>query len=223
MGGVTCDFPGCNLSISQKCARCGRTMCARHIVWWGMDVDAWPPSHFACDMCVHPEQVEQLFVDLTRWNWLSSPRPSRKHSPEYRQAWEAYRMAWGHAYDAWLAGQPVPRPLFQPLPENYPLRQPSSTAGASSRKSSASGDKPRSVLAIWSLVFSITGWFLPYLVFTIVGLVLGYMSLSKIKRSQGALTGRGMAMAGLIIGYLFVGFVALILIISAATGSIHVW
>jgi hypothetical protein len=57
-------------------------------------------------------------------------------------------------------------------------------------------------LAIWSLVLGI----LSLLCFTIFagipGVICGHKALSKIKRSSGALTGQGLAIAGLITGYL---------------------
>jgi hypothetical protein len=49
----------------------------------------------------------------------------------------------------------------------------------------------------------------------IAAVVLGHLALSEIKRSAGRLAGHGMAMAGLILGYVGVAFVPFILIIAA--------
>jgi type II secretory pathway pseudopilin PulG len=65
-------------------------------------------------------------------------------------------------------------------------------------------------LAIASLVCSLVPFFL---VTPIVAVVLGHIALSQIKRSAGRLKGSGLAIAGLILGY--VSFVPIILIIAA--------
>jgi Domain of unknown function (DUF4190) len=64
--------------------------------------------------------------------------------------------------------------------------------------------------AIFSLVCGIIVLFFP---FSIVALVFGYLSLYDIRRSAGRLTGRGVAIAGIVLGYvgvaLTLGFVGL--------------
>ena len=65
---------------------------------------------------------------------------------------------------------------------------------------------PSLILGVLALFFSIiTG---------IPAIILGHMSLSKIKKSAGQLTGEGMALAGLILGYVSVALVPLLLIIA---------
>lgn len=49
----------------------------------------------------------------------------------------------------------------------------------------------------------------------IVAIVLGHMSLSEIKKSSGRLKGEGIALAGLILGYLGIIFIPIILIVAA--------
>jgi type II secretory pathway pseudopilin PulG len=49
----------------------------------------------------------------------------------------------------------------------------------------------------------------------IAAVVLGHLALSEIKKSAGRLAGHGMAMAGLILGYIGVAMVPFILIIAA--------
>jgi type IV pilus assembly protein PilA len=67
-------------------------------------------------------------------------------------------------------------------------------------------------LAIASLVFGMLFLFFPL---SIVAVVLGHVSLSQIKKSAGRLGGRGLAIAGLILGYLGIAVIPLILIIAA--------
>jgi Domain of unknown function (DUF4190) len=58
---------------------------------------------------------------------------------------------------------------------------------------------------------------------SILAVVFGHVALSQIKRSMGALTGRGMAIAGLILGYLgivtLVGFIVAAAIIGPQTAT----
>jgi hypothetical protein len=49
---------------------------------------------------------------------------------------------------------------------------------------------------------------------SILAVIFGHIALSQIKRSMGALTGRGMAIAGLVLGY--VGIALLVASIAAA-------
>ncbi len=73
-------------------------------------------------------------------------------------------------------------------------------------------DTQTSGKAIASLVTGIFSIFLPA---AIAAVILGHWSLSEIKKSAGRLTGRGIAIAGLVLGYLGVVMIPLILIIAA--------
>jgi type IV pilus assembly protein PilA len=66
--------------------------------------------------------------------------------------------------------------------------------------------------AIASLVCGILFFFLPA---AIAAIVLGHISYSEIKRSLGRLQGRGMALAGMILGYTGIAVVPIVLIIAA--------
>jgi type IV pilus assembly protein PilA len=66
--------------------------------------------------------------------------------------------------------------------------------------------------AITSLLFGLFIFFFP---FSIVAIILGHLSLSEIRRSAGRLKGDGMAMAGLVLGYLGVAGVPVMLIVAA--------
>ena len=75
--------------------------------------------------------------------------------------------------------------------------------------------------AIASMILGIAGIFTCGLA-SIVAVILGHVSRGEIKRSGGRQQGSGMALAGLILGYimlvLLVGII-IIAIIGAATGS----
>jgi hypothetical protein len=67
---------------------------------------------------------------------------------------------------------------------------------------------PTSALAIWSLVLSLLGFFC--LITAPVGIVLGFVALNRIKRSNGALGGRALALIGIIGGALGIVFIVLV-------------
>ncbi len=76
----------------------------------------------------------------------------------------------------------------------------------------AGGPAETSGRAIASLVFGVFLFFFP---FSIVAIIFGHLSLSDIRKSAGRLTGRGLAIAGLVLGYAGVAFIPLVLIIAA--------
>jgi Domain of unknown function (DUF4190) len=57
-------------------------------------------------------------------------------------------------------------------------------------------------LAIWSLVLGILSLTCLSIFAAIPGVICGHKALSKIKQSSGTLTGQGLAIAGLVTGYL---------------------
>jgi hypothetical protein len=75
---------------------------------------------------------------------------------------------------------------------------------------------PASGLAIGSLVASV----IPFLLLgQITGLILGIVALRKIKQSQGAVGGKGFAIAGLTISGLILLFMIGVLVLLIATGA----
>jgi hypothetical protein len=111
---------------------------------------------------------------------------------------------------------PDDRPQGQtPPPAPPPQTPPPSPAGGGYATSA-----PTNGLAIASLVSSIAGWFCG--IGFIVGIVLGIIAKNQIDQSGGAQQGRGMAVAGIIIGAIGIGLGVIILIIAiiaSAAGS----
>jgi type IV pilus assembly protein PilA len=66
--------------------------------------------------------------------------------------------------------------------------------------------------AIASLICGLFMWIFPA---AVAAIILGHVSISEIGRSAGRLKGRGMAIAGLVLGYAGLLFIPLILIIAA--------
>lgn len=63
--------------------------------------------------------------------------------------------------------------------------------------------------AIASLVTGILGWTLVPLLGSIAAIITGHLAKKEIKESGGALGGNSMATAGLIMGYVHLGFVVI--------------
>ncbi len=69
-------------------------------------------------------------------------------------------------------------------------------------------------LAIASLVCGIVGFtfcFIP----SVVAIVLGFVSRSRIRQANGRLRGGGMALAGIICGFVGVAFLAIVILLVA--------
>ena len=75
------------------------------------------------------------------------------------------------------------------------------------------GNQETSGKAIASLVCGILFFFLPS---AIAAVIMGHLSLSDIRRSAGRLGGRGMAMAGLVLGYAGLAIIPILIIAAIA-------
>lgn len=70
-----------------------------------------------------------------------------------------------------------------------------------------------SALAITSLVSGLLGWtFLP-LVGSLVAIVTGHMARAEIRRSNGQVDGDGLAIAGLVLGWLVIAISVLTVLV----------
>ena len=68
---------------------------------------------------------------------------------------------------------------------------------------------PNSNLAVISLVSGILAWVLLPLLAAIVAVISGHMARSEIRRSGGSLAGQGLALIGMILGYVQLALIAL--------------
>lgn len=68
-----------------------------------------------------------------------------------------------------------------------------------------------SALAVWSLVLGILSLMCFTIFAGIPGVICGHKALSKIKKSDGSLSGKGLAIAGLITGYLGIAWAVFII------------
>ncbi len=120
-------------------------------------------------------------------------------------------------------GTPPPPP---PPPSHIPPQQAAPQPGAyyaNQQGYSTSGSK-NDPFAITSLVTGIVGvpliccWPIGLIV-AIVATVFGSLSLGKIKKSNGALGGRGMALAGLILGIVTIAIIVVMVIYLIIAGE----
>ncbi len=68
-----------------------------------------------------------------------------------------------------------------------------------------------SALAVWSLVLGILSLMCFTIFAGIPGVICGHKALSKIKKSDGSLSGKGLAIAGLVTGYLGIAWAIFII------------
>ena len=113
-----------------------------------------------------------------------------------------------------LPPQPAAPPYESAVP---PYRYDALTYGQPVSASQTSG------FAIASLVCSIAGWFLIPFVGGLLGVIFGHIARREIQRSQGWRRGNGLALAGLIVGYIHIAVVivaaAFIILLTLAFAS----
>lgn len=76
-------------------------------------------------------------------------------------------------------------------------------------------DAPTSEKATASLIFGILSYIILPLIGAIPAIILGHLALSEIRKSAGRLKGHGMAVGGMVLGYVQFAFIPFILIIAA--------
>ncbi len=82
----------------------------------------------------------------------------------------------------------------------------------------AAASPPTSGLAVASLVLGIGGLTILPLLGSIAAIILGYMARSEIRRNPHRLSGDGMALAGIVLGWISVGLAILGLLVVGGLG-----
>ncbi|HEV2540273.1 MAG TPA: DUF4190 domain-containing protein [Frateuria sp.] len=73
-----------------------------------------------------------------------------------------------------------------------------------------------SAMAVVSLVFGIAAWCMLPVVGAIVAIVCGHLARGEIRRAQGQQEGDGLAIAGLVLGYVQLAFGMVVLLFAIA-------
>ncbi|HEU0182561.1 DUF4190 domain-containing protein [Agromyces sp. NPDC004153] len=131
------------------------------------------------------------------------PPPPPPPAPDYGTP-QPQQPAPAYGQQAPAYGQPAPA-YGQPAPGyGQPYGQPA---------------KKTNVLAIVSLIASIAGFVIAWGIGSIVGIICGHISLSQIKKTGEE--GRGLAVAGLIVGYIGLALAILsVIVLAIVFGSI---
>jgi len=75
-----------------------------------------------------------------------------------------------------------------------------------------------STLAIVSLIFGVLGWTFLFVIGHIVAVITGHLARREIRDSNGALQGDGLALAGMVLGY--IGLLAVVMAVAILIGLI---
>jgi len=97
---------------------------------------------------------------------------------------------------------PPPPQGYYPPPYGYPPPVQHRTSG----------------LAVASMVCGIV-WV--YWITSILAIIFAHVALAEIRRSGGTVTGRGMAIAGLVLGWIWVGLLVLGILVAAMGAKVH--
>ena len=116
--------------------------------------------------------------------------------------------------------QKSPRILSPTLPLSYkPEEQRHNIMNEAPPISNIPAEPKNCVLAVWSLVLGILAIVLSVVcigpLLGIPAVICGHMAYSRVKRSAGALTGGGLALGGLITGYVSIALIPIIGMLAA--------
>ena len=110
-----------------------------------------------------------------------------------------------------------PSPYASPSPWSAPPVPPPSPTWGSVPPSGAPPPQSTNGLAVASLVCSVAG-IVPFFfgIPCVVGIVLGFVARNQIRQTGGAQPGRGLAVAGIAVGFSLIGLFLLLVIAAAA-------
>ena len=141
---------------------------------------------------------------MSDWPPASPPPPSEPSGPPAPGWWLASD---GKYYPPEQApGAPAAPPPAGPPPAFTAYTPQGPVPGSTSTNGLAIASMVLGILWIW--------W-----IGSILALVFGYVAKGQIDRSAGRQTGRGMAIAGIVLGYIGLGLLALFIVIGFAVGD----
>lgn len=172
--------------------------------WWQASDGRWYPPH------LHPNNQSSpapASVGATASSPISSPVPVPSN-PDQHAALESVS-------EIPPAGQ-MPPPDSPPPGAPPPRWSPPGGYGSAPYPFPPVYMTPKTNgLAIWSLILSILLGALGAL----AAIPMGFVARKQIRRSNGTQTGSGLALAGIIVSFVWLGLFALIIVIAVAAGS----
>jgi hypothetical protein len=124
-------------------------------------------------------------------------------------------LAWFEGAPGWIPLREVPglqQPAAAAAPPAVPSPPPPVPQPAFGAPRPIPAQQPQETLAIVSLVLGILGLVALPFITSVPGVICGHMALGKIKRAAGTLGGRGLAIGGIVTGYLGI---AIALVVAA--------
>ena len=192
-----------------------------------------PPAPPAYDPSAHDASASSTDADAQR-AYGEPPAAPASGAPSYGDAYGYQPTApYGDAYGAPTSSAPSYAPPTGPAygqggyaqqPSGYPAAAPYGAAQGYPASYTPYPTEPKTnVLAIVSLIASIVGfiWIIPFLG-GLAGAIMGHISLGQIKKNGEK--GRGLALAGIIVGWVGVGLfvigvIAFFALIAAGASS----
>lgn len=167
---------------------------------------------------VYGQPAEPTAPVADSYGQASATPPAYPQAPQYGQ--QPYGQApYGQASAAY--GQAPSAPYGQAQAPYGQAQSPYGQAAPAYAQGYGYAAAPKTnSLAIVSLVASIAGWVIVPLIASIVGVITGHMALKQLRSSGEG--GRGLALAGTIVGWVGVAFWALIVIIIIVVISIAI-
>jgi hypothetical protein len=159
-----------------------------------------------CPMCGAPNEEDSIFCGNCG-AVLSAEAPAGDIETQAEVEAEAQEDVGGAQLEPAVSERPAMAPPPPPPPPRPP-RAPVAVAPS----------VPTSGLAIASLVLGIGGLTILPLLGSIAAIILGYMARSDIRHRPGEVSGEGLALAGIVLGWISVGLAVLGLLVVGGLG-----
>lgn len=131
----------------------------------------------------------------------------------------ANEFVWTEAMQDWTLAEAVPG-LFPGMEKGEPNSQ-SRLASMEPPSEPAPGAKATAPMAVASFVLGLCGASFLFFIGSICAVVFGHIAIKQISESRGNLGGRGLAISGLVLGYLVLVVASIVVIVLAVLASLN--